>query len=316
MQDLPPLNALRVFAAAAKHQSFTKAAEELGVTQSAVSKQVANVEQHLGRKLFERRHRALALTSDGQLCANAVAECMARLSDKLQALNAPRSKKLPVLTDTDFAQLWLFPRLPKFQKAHPDVEIALTTLSYSEPIRDDEPLEFAISWGRGEWRHHIFEPLLTNTNFLVCKPDFFDHWPPDPNRISEHHLIQDRNTFWWAAFLNILGVQSINPAGGTLYNQTYLCLEAAARGDGIAIGDEVSSRQYLDSGRLIIPFPVRLPAPDSYYILTPRSEGAAQEPSQRFKAWLFEEAAEHRLWFTDFWPSQSSLPPASGTERR
>lgn len=306
MKSLPPLNALRVFAVAAKHQSFTNAAKELGVTQSAVSKQVASVERHLGRKLFERRHRALELTADGALCANAVLECIARLTDKLEFLNAPKSRKMPVLTDTDFAQLWLFPRLPRFQRANPDVEIALTTLSYSQPIRDDEPLEFAISWGRGEWRSHIFEPLLTNTNFLVCSPGFFGKSAADPNQIVEDHLIHDRSTFWWAAFLNSLGVTGVNPSGGTLYNQTYLCLEAAARGDGIAIGDEVSSRDYLDTGRLIIPFPLRLPAPDSYYILTPRSETANQGPSLRFKRWLTEEATEHRLWFTDFWLTQSS----------
>lgn len=306
MKALPPLNALRIFAVAAKYQSFTKAADELGVTQSAISKQVANVERHLGRKLFERRHRALALTADGELCANAVSECIARLSDKLEILDAPKSKKLPVLTDTDFAQLWLFPRLPRFQRANPDVQIALTTLSYSQPIRDDEPLEFAISWGRGEWRSHKFEPLLTNTNFLVCKPGFFGKTSPNPNHISEDHLIHDRNTFWWAAFLKSLGATGVNPGAGTLYNQTFLCLEAAARGDGIAVGDEVSSRDYLETGRLIIPFPLRLPAPDSYYILTPRSEAANQDPGRRFKSWLTEEATEHRLWFTDYWLSQSN----------
>ena len=230
---------------------------------------------------------------------------MGLLADQLSVLEEPKSKKLSVLTDTDFAQLWLFPRLLRFERAHPEVEIALKTTSYNDPIRDDEVFEFAISWGRGEWRSLVFEPLLTNTNFLVCAPDYFGGAAPRPDMISEDALIHDRSPFWWTAFLSSLGVTTLNPNGGRLYNQTILCLEAAARGDGLTIGDEVSSRSYLESGRLIIPFSVRLPAPDSYYMLAPRAAGFAHETSRRFRDWLVEEANEHRIWFTDFWLAQS-----------
>lgn len=304
MTRLPPLNALRVFSVAARHQSFTQAAEELGVTQSAVSKQVANLEDHLGCVLFERKNRSLTLTTEGHLCAAATSQSFEALQQRLAVIGSRETRTLSILTDTDFAQLWLFPRLPKFERANPDIKISLRTRNDPKPIQQNEVQEFAISWGRASWDSLLFEPLLTNTSFLVCAPDFFSGKTPRPELILQEHLIHDRNTYWWTAFLNDLNIAGVDPCDGRIYGQTILCLEAAARGDGITTGDEVSTRGFLEAGRLIIPFPNCLPCPDSYYMLAPRFEKFDREPWRLFRNWLTEEANEHRLWFSDYWRSQ------------
>lgn len=304
--SLPPLNALRSFEVAARHESFTKAADELGVTQSAVSKQVMLLEDFLGKPLFERRHMSLRLTEEGRTYAGIATECFSTLREKLARVDDPRDQSLSLMADTDFTQLWLFPKLPDFEKLHPGLQISIRTENVPRPSARDGDFDIAVSWGRGDWPTLVYEPLFTNLVFPVCAPGFFDSAKPDPCQLQAGDLIHDRSSHWWTVFLKAMNVADIDPTKGRTYSQTTLCLDAAARGDGVTIGDEVSTRAYLEDRRLVVPFPIRFPSADAYYTLAPRTPGFKPDPVQRFRNWLNEEATSHRLWFEDYWKDRGS----------
>jgi len=298
---LPSLHALRVFESAARHESFTRAATELGLTQSAVSKQVALLEAQLGQALFRRHHRRIEVTECGRIVAHAVRSSLANLAARLDEIDARRPTQIRVLADADFAQLWLFPRLPAFERQYPELRLSIR----SETSLEGPPLDgydCALLWGRGEWRSCRFEPLFTNAVFPVVAPGYFVHLdrPPRISDVTSQMLIHDRSSHWWTTILAAQGASDIDTDLGRVYNQTVLCLEAAARGDGVTIGDEVTTRHFLESGRLVAPFPVRLPSPDAYYLITP--DRALRDPHLAlFEGWLRAEGDAHRLWFAKYW---------------
>lgn len=301
LRHLPNLNAMRVFSVAAQTKSFTLAAQQLGVTQSAVSKQIAALERQLGRKLVIRHHRRIELTPFGKGVAHAATSGFEQMQMKLAALETPRHQQIRLFGDADFVQLWLFPRLSAFEKAHPRIRISISVSIGMNQV-PEAGFDFAIIWGRGDWQGCRFEPLLRNTVFPVAAPGYFENIGRRPRLgdIDESHLIHDQTRFWWRAFRDASGDADFDPSQGRLYNQTALCLEAAARGDGVTIGDEVSTRYYLESNRLDCPMPDRLPSPDAYYVATPT--GAPSSPEQlAFKSWLFDEAREHQQWYQAFW---------------
>jgi len=141
------LNALRVFKATARHENFSKAAEELLVTQSAVSKQVALLEDYLDCALFKRENRFLRLTDKGRFCARVATDCLNRLSEQLDDMRSISRGHITVSVDTDFAQLWLFPRLPEFEKQHPNITVSIHTQMYGlDPATRIGGLFFKKAW--------------------------------------------------------------------------------------------------------------------------------------------------------------------------
>lgn len=297
---LPPLSALRAFDAAARLESFSKAASELGVTQSAVSKQVAALEQYIGRTLFRRFHRRIELTQDGLHAAHVTAAAFAALSSGLADMRERRPEQIQLIADADFTHCWLFSRLPHFERRNPDIRISIRAETSFSRIPDE--CDCAILWGRGEWTSHRFEPLFSNSVFPVAAPSFFTNLGRTPrlSDLRERLLIHDRNTKWWATILSSGGISDVDPHFGRTYNQTSLCLLAAARGDGVTVGDEVTARAYLEAGQLVIPFPVRIPSPDAYYLVTPVN-ARDSDAYQLFRQWLLDEAKEHVKWFSRFW---------------
>lgn len=311
MDSLARLNAFRFFDAAARTGSFTRAAAELHVTQSAVSKQVALLEAWMGEALFVRRHRQIELTEAGHRLATAVAGAFQTIREAVRPDAAERPDPVALHCDADFAWLWLFPRLPAFERAHPRLRLSIfCTVGMSMPPR--EPYDCAVIWGRGEWRDCRFQPLMTNTVFPVAAPDFFASLgrPPKPQDVVGDMLIHDQSTQWWSAFRAVTAETSFDPRAGRVYNQTHLCLEAAARGDGITIGDEVTTSRYLEEGRLTRPFDERLPTPDSYYVALPQRRRPS-EATTTLLDWLHEEASAHSRWWRDYWTA-----PACGRRAR
>lgn len=301
MSGLPNLNALRVFAAAARHLSFTRAADELNVTQSAVSKQIAALETEFGRPLFVRRFRQVELTPFGARVAEAAQGALELMHTRLSAIDPRAPEQIRLAGDADFIQLWLFPKLRAFEAAHPEIRISIRAqIGMDAPPTD--AFDCAVIWGRGAWRGCRFEPLLTNQVFPVCAPGFFDHLarPPRLEDIEERRLIHDQTRFWWAAFREAAGARDLKPEMGRLYNSTALCLEAAVRGDGVTIGDEVSTREHLADGRLTCPFDLRMPSSDAYFLATPDA-ALRSDAVSTFLAWLRLEAKRHRDWCSQFW---------------
>lgn len=306
MRNSPSLNALRVFEAAARHENLTKAGAELGITQSAVSKHVGHLEEALGQPLFVRRNRRVVLTDFGREVAAAVGGALSHLTDRLNAIRIDRPNQIAFTADADFIQLWLFPRFFAFEKAHAQIRISLTA-GIATDAPPEEDYDCAVIWGRGNWQGCRFELLFPNTVFPVAAPDFFDRLgrPPSLADLTPEMLIHDRSSYWWSAFRAAAGIATFDPDAGRVYNQTSLCLEAAAQGMGVTIGDEVTTRPYLESGRLVCPFPERLPSPFAYYVVTPIN-AAVNESVTAFVDWLREEADAHRSWYDRFWARQAA----------
>ncbi len=297
---LPNLNALRVLSQVARHNSFTIAAEALGVTQSAVSKQIAALEAELGQPLFVRFHKRIEITPFGQKLADLATSSFTRIETGLREFKAPAPDQIRLHGDADFVELWLFPRLQSFEAMNPDIRISISvTVGMNAPPATG--WDCAVFWGRGGWSGFRFEALLTNTVFPVAAPDYFATLNRAPRMadIPERHLIHDQTRTWWRAFREAEGEYELDPTAGRIYNRTALCLTAAARGDGVTIGDEVTTKLLLASGALICPFDTRLPSPDAYYLAY--SETNPSKPINRFANWLREEAAKHTDFFREFW---------------
>ncbi|GAA6163400.1 transcriptional regulator GcvA [Pelagimonas sp. KU-00592-HH] len=298
---LPNLNALRVLAEVARYRSFTKAAESLGVTQSAVSKQVAALEAELGQPLFVRSHRKIEITAFGRRVADLADGAFAQIRAGLREEEAGAPDQIALWGDADFIELWLFPRLHRFEALHPEIRISISVqVGMNRPPQGR--YDCAVIWGRGGWAGCRFAPFLTNSVFPVAAPGFFHHLDRAPalSDIREQHLIHDQSAYWWRAFREAAGARSFNPNAGRIYNRSALCLEAAVRGHGITIGDEVTTREHIEQGTLVCPFEARLPSPDAYYIAQP--EGGRETPSlTTFLTWLEHERDAHRQFFQRFW---------------
>lgn len=304
------LNALRVFECAARHESFTRAGEELNVTQSAVSKQIASLEAQYGEALFERGARTVTLTPLGREVAKAASAGLATLRDRLAAVETGLPRQIRLVADCDFVQLWLFGRLAGFERAHPEIRISVEVrLGMDSP--PEGRFDCAVIWGRGAWRECRFEPLMTNAVFPVAAPGYFDGLDraPQLSDIADETLIHDQTTFWWAALRTAAGMRAFDPEAGRLYTQSWLCLEAAARGDGVTMGDEVTAQGHVSSGRLEVPIAARLPSPDAYYLVTPPAQAESEELGL-FLGWLRGAAAAHRAWWAEYWAARDERAAA------
>lgn len=298
---LPNLNALRVLVQVARQNSFTGAAEALGVTQSAVSKQIAALEAELGQPLFRRFHKRVEITPFGQKVADLATTAFARLETGLREADAPTPDQIRLHGDADFVELWLFPRLPSFETANPDLRVSITvTVGMQAPPTTG--WDCAVFWGRGDWSGLRFESLLTNAVFPVASPDYFASLDRAPrlSDIPERHLIHDQTRTWWRAFREASGDRDFDPNAGRLYNRSSLCLAAATRGDGVTIGDEVTTQRLIESGKLVCPFQTRMPSPDAYFLAYLGSEPPSKAV-HRFSKWLHAEAEAHRAFFNAFW---------------
>jgi LysR family glycine cleavage system transcriptional activator len=280
---LPPLNALRPFEAAARHQSIKIAAEELHVTPAAVSRQIQILERYLGQALFERQHRRIVLTDAGRIVLAVLAKDFSEIQSVFEQLRgSPRPKKLVISTDPDFAGLWLVPRLADFQATLPDTMIEIKAEKTIAAL-DDPRVSCAIHYAEAD--RAIGELLFRSRLFPVCAGR---HWLPleSPDDLRHHVLLHDRSIAEWDEFLRTSpGTSNINVNSGILFSDNVLCLEAAARGQGVAIGDDFLAANHLSEGRLVKPFTSAMLSRNAYYLLVP--EDAASRPAViAFRAWL------------------------------
>lgn len=299
MRNLPSLRALQVFEAVARLESLTKAGADLGLTQSAVSKQMAQLEDLVGQALLVRGHRRVTLTDTGRRLFRIAGSTLTELSARMASLTDQSPEALRIVAEADFLQLWLFPKLPRFRARHPEITLSIRSES-SLQSPPDAGYDCALLWGRGDWRNCRFRPLLTNSVFPVAAPRYLAERAEQG--LSAGELIHDRDSYWWSTFLSALG-SALEAEQGTTFSSTALCLDAAVRGDGITIGDEVSARHYLESRSLVAPLDFRLPSPESYFLAEPKNS-ATQEAIAFFKTWIEEEAEQHRAWYADYWSTQ------------
>ncbi len=288
---LPPLNALRAFEAAARHLSFTKAAEELGITPSAISHQLRGLEAHLGVRLFRRASRSLMLTDEGQSYLPALRDAFDAIHAATSRL-ATRTAAGPVTVSllSSFAVRWLIPRLRRFQASHPEIEVRLSTTARPVDFRRED-IDCAIRHGRGQWPGLAADLLLAEDLFPVCGPKLHEGRRPlkAPHDLAHHsllHIATRRDD--WRVWLNAVGIADVDPERGPVFETSDLALRAAAEGLGVAIASSALVEDDLEKGRLVAPFDVRLPTDSGYYFVVP--EDRREQPKiAAFRAWLLEE---------------------------
>jgi LysR family transcriptional regulator, glycine cleavage system transcriptional activator len=290
---LPPLNALRTFEVAARHLNFTKAAEELFVTQAAVSHQIRALEEHLGARLFRRMNRALMLTDEGQVLLPTVREAFDRLSAGVRRVqDLCCGGALTISTTPSVAASWLAGRLARFQALHPEIELQLSATPRLVDFAR-EGIDCGIRYGMGDWPGLVSQRLFQTALLPVCSPMLLDGVNPlrRPEDLAQHpllHALDEPDD--WRLWLRAAGVDGIDPTRGLKFDSVPLVVQAAISGAGVGIGRRQLVEAELAEGRLVAPFDLELPDECAYYFVAP--EATADQPKiAAFRAWLVAEFA-------------------------
>ena len=289
---LPPLNALKAFEAAARHESFTRAAEELCVTQGAVSHQVKALEAELGIKLFNRERQRLVITEAGRAYLEVVRDALDRIAAGTERLLQRQSAGvLTVTTSPNFAAKWLVHRLARFAEAHPDINLRVSaSLNHVDFAREDVDIAIRHSDGNAPGLH--VTRLCVERISPVCSPRLLQgrgalRKPEDLARRTLIH-IDDRTA--WKRWLDAAGVDGIDLSRGPVLTQASMALDAAIDGQGVALARSALAAWDLIGGRLVQPFDLSLTVPYAYWIVCPKA--TAQLPKiATFRDWLLAEAA-------------------------
>jgi LysR family glycine cleavage system transcriptional activator len=270
---LPSLNGLRAFEAAARHLSFTQAAAELNVTQTAISHQIRRLELELGAALFVRRNRTLALTPLG---AEYLPAIRAAFQDLRLATERLRGRSpdnvLTISTLASFAAKWLLQRLSEFQALHPTIDVRITTSTELVDFRRDN-VDAAIRYGRGRWPGLEATWLMADELFPVCSPAL--QAGPHPLRGPEdlaHHTLLHTTGFSddWRLWLTAAGLSpEFATRPGLAFDLSLMAVQAAIDGMGVAIARTSYVKDDIDKGRLVIPFELALPADAGFYLVAP-----------------------------------------------
>ncbi|MBT8472938.1 MAG: transcriptional regulator GcvA [Marinicaulis sp.] len=298
MKRLPPLNALRVFEAAARHLSFTKAAEELHVTPGAVSQQIKSLEDFLQTPVFRREKRSLLLTDEAQASLPVLRDGFDKLAAAGELLSARAdSCRLTVSVAPSFASKWLVPRLDEFQEANPDVDVWVSAdMNVVDFAAND--VDIAIRYGTGNYEGLVSQHLLDEKIIPVCAPSLLTSDNPlkAPADLIHHTLLhdsgvdKDESCPTWPMWLKAAGVCHKQGERGLKFNQSSLVIEAAVAGKGVALAKAALALADLEAGRLVIPFDLTTPTDFSYYIVHPPSKSSSKTV-KAFSAWLMAEAA-------------------------
>ena len=288
---LPPLNALRAFEAAARLMSFTKAAEELNITPSAISHQIRGLEEHLGVRMFRRGNRALVLTDEGQNYLPALRDAFDSIHTATARLAARQAEgPLNVSLLTSFAARWLIPRLPRFQALYPGIEVRLSTTVRMVDFRRED-VDCAIRHGKGQWPGVTADLLLTEDLFPVCSPSLLagPKLLKTPRDLANHVRIQTMlRPDDWRMWFNAVGISDIDPDAGPQFESSDLALRAAAEGLGVAMASSTLVAEDLKNGTLVVPFDVKLCSVGGYYFVAP--EDRRDQPKiAAFRDWLLAE---------------------------
>lgn len=288
---LPPLNALRAFEAAARHLSFTKAAEELHVTQAAVSHQIKGLEEWLGLPLFRRMNRGLVLTDAGQTYLPPLREALDTMANATERLiRKDATGALTISTMPSFAAKWLVLRLGRFQAAQPELELRLHTTSQMVDFAQQD-VDVAIRFGSGNWPDLRVERLLNEDIFPVCCPSLLPTLAR-PEDLGRHTLLHDDYIVTWGDWLMLAGVDGVDGSRGPRFTDSALVLQAAMEGHGVALARQVLVADDLTAGRLARPFDVALTGRYAYYLVAPPHY--FQRPKiKAFRDWIYAEAEEY-----------------------
>ena len=292
MAKLPPLNALRAFEAAGRHLSFTRAADELAVTPTAISHQIRLLEDTLGVKLFRRLPRRLLLTDQGQMLLLEAKDAFARLAAAVSRVAlGGLSGPLTVSSTQTFAWRWLVPRLYRFQTAHPEIDMRLEGSQRAVDFHR-EGVDAAIRYGRGDWPGLSAVKLFDEELTPVLSRDLLSSGPKleQPRDILRYPLLHDSafNAEDWQAWLTLAGVSIQDARSGGVFDSSQMAVQAALSGAGVALVMPGLFAEDLTSGRLVRPFELSIDPGRGHHFVCPETN-AGLPKIVAFRDWLLAE---------------------------
>lgn len=290
---LPPLNALKAFESAARHLNFTKAAEDLFVTQAAVSHQIKLLEDFLGVSLFHRRNRLLELTELGAQYFYEIQLLLEQISlatDKVRQQSCRQI--LTISVPQTFGMHWLVPRLADFHEKYPEVEVRIKGVDQDEGLLGKET-DVAIYYGKGDWSDLEAIRLTESRIVILASPEYLSqnsiHTPAD---LVDKHLLHSSTYNKWKKMVEHLNLQDkVDAETGSIFSHTFMVLQAAMHQQGIAIANQILAQHEIDKGTLIEPFPTSLFDEKSFYVVY--SSQSKQVPKvQYFVEWIQQKMKE------------------------
>lgn len=290
---LPSLSALRTFEAAERHESFTKAAVELCLTQSAVSRQIRMMEEELGVELFQRVNQRLIVTEAGRIYASDVRRILGELQDSTVRLLSHQEQGglLHLATPTVFGVKWLIPRLHSFYEKHPDILLSVSTRSQPADL-DSEQLDVAIHWGNNDWPNVEAHPLVGRTWVPVCSPSYLESVGEisSPADLERATLLQhSRRPARWNEWFTAHQVEAANPWAGPRFEHFSLILQAALASLGVGLIPRMFIEDEVKGGRLVILFDDGFEVEDIYHVVY--SEKKSNDPRiKKFRDWILSES--------------------------
>lgn len=291
---LPSLNAIRTFEAVARYNSFTRAAEELNVTQSAASRLVRSLEEYLQVPLFTRQSRRIELTDQGRFYNELVRDSLDLIEAGTVELISSKEGKgtLSVGMLPTFGTRWLVPRLPSFQEAHPEISLNIIS-SDGELDFTKERIDVAIRFGHGEWKDAIVDPLMGEEIQVVCSPKLMQGEHPiiSYDSLRYHRLIRhSTRPNSWDHWFRSVGAHREDQQWGPTLEHFFMVIQAAVAGLGVALLPTFLIEDDIRNGTLVTPFTDRIAGPGAYYLIT--SAAKSELPRVKlFRRWLLDQLA-------------------------
>ncbi|MDR6586624.1 transcriptional regulator GcvA [Herbaspirillum frisingense] len=312
LRKLPNLPALRGFDAAARHECFSRAAEEVHVTPSAISHQVRALEADLGLQLFKRHGKRIAITETGQRFAATIRKSLgeiAQAAEHLRSLN--RQQRLVISVTPSFASRWLAPRLWKFIDVHPEIEVVLQSGSHLADLRLDG-VDVGIRFGRGKYSGVVTEKLSDDYYYPVAAPGYRGNGGRSrkltrPADLAHCTLLRMDTRESWQPWLTLAGLDLPEPSGTLVVEDSSLTLRHAVEGKGVALSRHTIASQEIASGTLVRLFDVALLCEEAHYLVH-LPEGMEKPGVVAFRRWIFEEM--QRFQAIPGWPGDVPKTPA------
>ena len=293
LRRLPPLNALKAFESAARSESFTRAAEELCVTQAAISRQVKALEATIGIKLFNRERQRLVMTSAGREYLTVIRDALDRIAGGTErVVQRQNSSKLTVSTSPDFAAKWLVYRLGRFAEAYPGIELSVfATMQHVDFVREE--IDLAVRHGDGTWVGLDAARLCSERLFPVCSPKLVSgrNRLVKPSDILRFPILHLEDSKAWSRWFDAAGVTDADVSHGPVFNRASMLIDAAVDGQGVALARTTLAAWDLINGRLVRPFAVSVRVSNAYWIVCPKATTTLPK-IVTVRDWLLAEAAD------------------------
>ena len=288
-RDLPSLNAIRAFESAARLSSFSRAADDLSVTQSAVSRQIQKLEAELGHPLFVRNGPHLKLTDRGREYYTVVQQGLGVIKRGTERLFRHAAPVLTVTTTPSIITNWLVPRVGDFERRHPQTSLHLNSSTAMVDFAVSTNIDVGIRFGKGRWPHVTADMLVDDVVFPVCRADVAARLKRPSDLLREHLMTESPSWDLWAVWFAVAGISHTPPKPVRLSDDFYVQLQATMLGRGITLARGLLVADELREGRVVCPFPIAAPSPLQYYVVC-HPERHGERPISDLREWLLDTA--------------------------